>query len=121
MENGSLRRDHLEYGAERGVQAALEALAAEPVFPEEIEYLMDWAKLLFGRSGVGFAGLAPLTFTTLESFEKIMDVKLSPLEAEGLIVLTDALLNLGPEKEPSQKEQGKEAKPTPKWPSKKRG
>ena len=38
--------------------------------PEGLEYLRDWTYALFGRSGVGMDGVAPLSWRELEAWER---------------------------------------------------
>lgn len=63
--------------------AALEA----PAFPEWIGYLGVWSKALFGRSGVGMDGLAPLTHTTLAHWQQNTGIVATPAEIDALLVL----------------------------------
>jgi hypothetical protein len=111
----------MEAAARRGDAKALEQLEPPPC-PEGAEYLVGWAYQLWGRSGAGMAGLAPLSHTEIAAWARLTGNDPDPLEVEALIVLDRVLL------EPdSAAEQTKEEEPqpivrveAPAWPAKKR-
>ena len=65
--------DSLEYGEAR---AALEG----PGPPDALRYLLEWSDDLYGRSGVGLNGLAPLTWETLDAWARRKAVDVLPHE-----------------------------------------
>src|SRR5690606_31757765 len=89
VSKGVTEREHLEEAARRGDENAKRHLTG-PECPEEVEYLVELAYLLHGRSGVGMT-VAPLSFTTVEAFCRLMDVRLEPYEVAALIELDAAL------------------------------
>jgi hypothetical protein len=98
--DGSSERDHLEAAADRGNEAAIKALEGPPV-PEEVAYLKRWAVELYGRSGIGMSGLAPLTYSTLESWMRLKGVVLEPYEVEALMAIDMAMMpDMDAKKEP---------------------
>lgn len=57
-----------------------------------MEYLVEWAKTLYGRSGSGLSGVMPVSICEIESFARQMDIApLHPWEVEALLVLDGAL------------------------------
>jgi hypothetical protein len=84
--------DNLVEGARQGNKAAQEKLDSLPEIPEGFEYLVQWAQDLYGRSGIGMSGAAPLSPTVLKDWAEGMDyAPLHPLEFEALFKLTDAM------------------------------
>ena len=60
--------------------------------PEEVKYLVQWAEHLRGRSGLGFSGVAPLSFTTIKDWAELMQIgTLHPLEIDALLSLDAAM------------------------------
>lgn len=85
-------RDHFEVAAERGSLYAGYVLASQPELPEDVEYLVDIARTLFGRSGVGMAGASPLSPLVLEAYARLADIQeVHPWEFEALLILDAAL------------------------------
>lgn len=64
---------------------------AGPERPDALEYLYRWALELVGRSGVGMAGLAPLTYGTVMDWAALTGRRPRPFEVEALMRL-DAIL-----------------------------
>ena len=95
-DDGAEARAHLEASARRGNPDAIAALNG-PEFPEDMEYLWQWALEMHGRSGVGMAGLAPLGFSTIADWCVLTGTTLDPLEVEGLLAVDAALLSAGRE------------------------
>lgn len=62
-----------------------------PDAPEWMDYLVEWARELHGRSGHGSASLLPVSESELRAFAENRGVTLHPLEIEALIAL-DAVL-----------------------------
>lgn len=52
-----------------------------------MRYLHTWHEELFGRSGVGMDGLAPLSYSTLAHWQATMHVTLLPHEVSALLLL----------------------------------
>lgn len=59
--------------------------------PDELRYLYNWARELYGRSGVGMGGMNPLAYSTLESWGRLTGRRPSPLEVEALLALDSVL------------------------------
>lgn len=112
-------RDHLEYLAERGDSSAQAELDAEPQCPEEVKYLVEWAYLLFGRSGAGLSGPNPLSFNTVEAWARLYDLEVSPLEVEALVWLDDAMRNAKGGDEAEQPDPAPAAPQRRSWPTRK--
>lgn len=58
-----------------------------PPAPSCLEYLLGWIAALHGRSGVGPSSINPLTYETIESWARLMDVCPQPHEVETLLIL----------------------------------
>ena len=112
--DGTDMRAYLEASAQRGNADALRRLEG-PDFPDSLEYLWLWALELHGRSGVGMAGLAPLTYTTVRDWSLLTGNRPDPIEVSALMQLDSAL------RVPDSKPDASDPKPTPKWPEKKHG
>ncbi len=65
--DGVSRRATLEASAARGNAHAIEALTT-PVYPDALEYLLDWSYELVGRSGDGMSGASALSWPTLDAW-----------------------------------------------------
>lgn len=61
-------------------------------YEPDFEYLLEWTKLLHGRSGAGFSGFSRLSPSVLAEWSRMMDISLHPLEIEALMYLDDVLL-----------------------------
>lgn len=85
-EDGATRRAHLEAAATKGSQTAINALEP-PSYPSALGYLLEWAYALFGRSGVGMSGLAPLGYGTIESWARLRGEDPTPMEVVALMEL----------------------------------
>lgn len=95
---GSPRREHFAVVAKRNPE--VRALLNGPDCPESLEYLYEWATALCGRSGVGMDGYAPLSYTTIVAWSRLMGITVEPHEAEALIAIDGALRHPGePEKD----------------------
>jgi len=99
-----------------GNKDAQRELDEVPSFPEELAYLVDWCYSLYGRSGIGFSGVAPLTYATIESWARLNDRQIEPYEVSALLVLDGVLNNpeVGEEtpEKPVKQERG--------WPTRKK-
>lgn len=71
---------------------AREELRPKPC-PEGLRYLAAWAWELFGRSGAGPAGLAPVSYPTINAWARMKGVTLAPHEVDALVVLDGAILS----------------------------
>ena len=91
-DDGADTRAHLEAAARKGSAEAIAALRG-PEFPEELEYLWGWVMELHGRSGVGMAGLAPLTYSTIAAWSELTGAEPGPLDVEALMALDAVLLS----------------------------
>jgi len=63
-----------------------------------LRYLWEWVRALHGRSGVGPAGLAPLSYETVAAWARLSGERPRPFEVEALMDLDAVLLSPGPEK-----------------------
>jgi hypothetical protein len=114
-EDGADVRAHLELSAARGNEDARRRLEG-PEFPEALEYLWGWAMELYGRSGVGMAGLVPLTYTTVQHWSELTEQYPTPDEVQGLMRIDAALRSPA-----SVRNEAKDPEPKPAkaWPEKK--
>lgn len=75
-----------------------------------MEQYVEWAYQLHGRSGVGMAGVVPVSYREIESWQRLMDIgHLEPHEVEALVLLDMALFEAydregRKEEEPESKE-----------------
>lgn len=81
---------HLERAAANGDLWARAQLEGPPC-PESLAYLVGWAYELVGRSGVGMSGLAPLRYSEVEAWARVMGREVSPPEVEALMRLDRVL------------------------------
>ena len=121
-DDGTKKRAHLEKLAEskivtKGVLVAREALADEPEYPEDLAYLLDWTRLLYGRSGAHMGGLNPLSTVVVANWAELMDISLHPFEFEALLMIDAAMLFNSSEKENEAEEPEERIHPV--WPDKK--
>lgn len=72
---------------------ALKALDHGPEKPSSVAYLYDWSRNLFGKSGLGEAGFAPLTYTTVKHWADLTGNEPEPHEVEVLFWLDAIMLN----------------------------
>lgn len=107
--------EYWQHAAQRGNPEAIARLQGPP-YPEELDYLWRWAQDLHGRSGIGMAGIEPLTYSTIHSWAELTDQWPEPHEVEALILLDAVMRN--PERPPERK-QAAEPKPDAPWPDKK--
>jgi len=77
-----------------------------PAVPESLAYLRDWLFQLVGRSGVGMAGAAPLSYGTIADWARLTGNTPTPDDVEALLYL-DAVLR------GEQREAAEQAKPIP--------
>jgi hypothetical protein len=94
QKDGQPLRAHLALAASRGIVRAREALAGPP-FPEALAYLLAWAYALHGRSGVGELGFAPLTYTTVADWSRLMGLAVAPHEVEALMQIDGVMRHPG--------------------------
>ena len=92
-------RAHYESVARRGPDRSGYAEALKelkgPPFPESLRYLYDWALEICGRSGVSQLGVAPVTYSTIESWMRLTGNQVSRRELRVLIQLDHVLLHPG--------------------------
>lgn len=89
-EDGTTARQHVTASAARGNAHAAATLEAHP-YPESLQYLVTWAHSLVGRSGVGQAGYAPLSYREVEAWSRLMGQCPTPHEVYALMAI-DAVL-----------------------------
>jgi len=105
----------LEESARRGNAEAARTLAHAPECPEPLAYLLGWFEDVFGRSGVGMSGLAPLTWSTLADWSAMTGTVIDAREARALLHLDAVQRN--PE---IAAIEDREPAPMAPWPTKKR-
>jgi hypothetical protein len=86
-----------------------------PDLPEPLFYLYEWSHELFGRSGVGPNGFAPLSYTTIRDWAILTGNDPSLDDVQALIRLDQTMLATEPVKTPEPV-----AVSRPAWPEKKR-
>jgi len=82
---------------------------------------VEWAYELSGRSGIGLAGIAPLSYPVVEAWARLSDVRLEPHEVRALVMLDDALRDpdlAGPAEDEAPEEQPRPE--APQWPERRR-
>lgn len=63
-------------------------LQGVPDCPEEVEYLVDWARHLVGRSGFRPDGAAmPLSHSLIADWDRLLDLRVQPYEVEALTLM----------------------------------
>lgn len=110
--------------AKNGSKDAKKRLDEEPEYPEGVEYLIEWAQLLHGRSGLGMGAVAPLSYQTIATWSELMDIApLHPAEVEALVLLDGAMFVAKPEEKKSllknKKGPNKIRQADGSWPSRK--
>lgn len=83
-------RTHWEQKARQG-NAEAQAMLDGPPFPWAVDYLYRWLLELFGRSGVGMDGVAPLSYTTIEAWARLTGRTVAPHDVHGLMALDGVL------------------------------
>lgn len=120
QKDGATLRDHAESSARGGSEAAIRALT-EPDFPDELGYLLTWAHSLVGRSGVGMAGLAPLSHAEVVAWAALTDSRPEPWEIDALMEIDAALRWRESDEDESKPDEAPAAqKPVPAWPERRR-
>jgi hypothetical protein len=89
--DGSTRRDEIMHMADRGDLLAALELDEGPECPPGFEHLVDWSRELYGRSGVGMDGAAPLSFTTVRDWSALTGHSPSPWEIQALMAMDSAM------------------------------
>lgn len=115
--DGASQRATWELAAQRGNEDARRKLQG-PEFPEHMAHIWEWTQELHGRSGMGMAGLAPLSYQTIQAWQALTGVHLSPLEVEALIAVDGAMLNARLGEEPGDTQKVATGPVTPAWPRK---
>lgn len=72
-----------------------------PEYPEELDYLLGWARALHGRSGISEAGIAPLSYIEVDAFARRTRTDIEPYEVDALMALDAAMRHPG-EDEPEK-------------------
>ena len=67
-----------------------------PELPDCVEYLLEWSLELFGRSGVGMAGVAPLSYGTIAQWAALTNRSVTPLEVDALIRIDAVMVHPDP-------------------------
>ena len=75
--------------ARRGAPALV--VPEGPDYPHEVHYLREWIGELHGRSGVGMAGVLPLSYTELDAWARRTGRNPLPHEVDALIRLDSVL------------------------------
>lgn len=58
-----------------------------PPAPDALAYLLQWSWELYGRSGIGMHGFAPLSFTTIRDWATLTDRAVEPHEVHALLMI----------------------------------
>lgn len=88
-QDGTTLRAILTARAEKGDPSAFDRLQA-PDYPDSLDYLLGWSHELYGRSGVGMDGFAPLTWEALDAWARRTHRNPSPEECRALMQLDSA-------------------------------
>jgi hypothetical protein len=62
-----------------------------PEIPDSLRHVRDWLYQLYGRSGMGMDGAAPLSHEELRAFCEFYDIRPTPDEVEALMMLDTVL------------------------------
>lgn len=92
--SGVAQREHLAAlatASNPAVRAKAVALLRGPDCPEAFRHVRDWLYQIYGRSGVGFGDVAPLSWQTVESWARITGVDPTADEVEMLMALDQTL------------------------------
>lgn len=84
--DGVPARAHWELLASRGRVDAIERVRGYEM-PLEMGYIYAAAGAMFGRSGVGMSGVAPLSYSTVRDWMSLTGTRLAPHEVEAVIAL----------------------------------
>ena len=117
-DDGHTLREHLLASAKRGSEYAQGVLNELVECPQLMEDYVLWAYQLHGRSGVGMAGVAPLSYTNVEAWMRLMDISLEPYEIDALMVLDAAMIAGRSKRGTDEEEESQEQKVTA-WPDRK--
>jgi len=116
--DGAAQRAHWELAAAQGNADARRKLEG-PEFPDHLAHIWEWARDLHGRSGVGMAGAAPLSYQEIAAWQRLTGIVLEPIEVEALIAVDGALMGVAlPEDETDASD---EPEPAHAWPTRKPG
>lgn len=84
-------RAHLEAAARSGSVTARKELESPVEYPDALRYLHEWILELYGRSGLGMSGYAPLSYSEIMAWALLTGRLVAPWEVDALIQL-DAVL-----------------------------
>lgn len=116
--DGARRRAHLEAAARTGSAFARQQLE-EPEFPVALTYLWGWVHEIRQGLGVGMDGLASLTWTALEAWQRLTDRLLQPHEVEAVFAVDAALRWTGDDEPTASPAPRTTPRPMEAWPVKK--
>jgi hypothetical protein len=85
--------------------------------PEDLYYLIDWAYSLCGRSGASMAGVAPLSYSQVADWARLMHIAPTRLELQALMALDAVIRN--PER--TDEEEDEPVRIDTPWPESKHG
>lgn len=86
IKTGGTVRDNLEVAAKRGNMIARRALQGPPR-PIALEYLWSWFMELRVGAGEGMKGIAPLTWTEVYAWARMVQTRPYPHEVKALFEL----------------------------------
>ena len=92
-----LRRLVDQRGPSHPTTLAAQADLDGPPPPAALAYLADWARELYGRSGVDMGGLSPLTYQTIADWAHLTDRMIQPHEVHALMALDSVRRHPPPE------------------------
>lgn len=104
--------------AAKGDVRAMDALR-EPSYPEHLHYLRAWSRTLFGRSGIGMEGIAPLKPTEVLAWSVLSGHTPTPAEFDALLLLDAVRRDPSIVEQPSAPREASKALAAAKWPQKK--
>jgi hypothetical protein len=117
--DGVTLRSMQEERLRRNLPGAREALEG-PMFPLDMEHIYLWNQELFGRSGIGMSGVAPLSYGAISDWSRLTGNSPEPDEIQALLRL-DAVMRHPPEDKPvDAKPEPTASVPLPAWPEKKK-
>ena len=109
-------REHYEIAArwDEGARKMLQG----PKLPDGFAYLWRWAGELYGRSGVGMSGAAPLNPLVIEGWARGVGETVTPREFRALMRIDTALRGTVSKKK--DKDEAPKRRIDPPWPERKR-
>jgi hypothetical protein len=89
-----------------------------PLFPSDMQHIYGWNQELFGRSGLGMSGVAPLSYSAIADWSRLTGNNPDPDEVFALFRL-DSVMRHPPEEKVEVKTEPDKPRELPAWPEKK--